>query len=114
MTTLRHEHRHLDVACELDNADAGDRVAEWARLRANHGLGAEPITGGIRLWLRPEGRGAAADLVGREAACCGFLDLELAADDDRLRLDITSPASEASPVIAFLAGLEADCELPCC
>lgn len=114
MTTIRQEHRHLDVACELDHAEAGARAAEWEQLRADDGLGIEPMAGGARLWLRSSARETAEDLVRREAACCGFLDLELAEDGDRLRLELTSPAPEAAPVIACLVGLEPDCTLPCC
>jgi hypothetical protein len=97
-------HRHLDVACELEAADAGTRTEEWQRLREEAGLGSDPIDGGTRLWLRPDAREAAEDLARREAACCGFLDLDVAVDGDRLHLDITSLAPEAAPVIAHLAG----------
>jgi hypothetical protein len=68
----------------------------------------------MRLWLRPEARVAAEDLATREAGCCGFLDLELATEGDRLRLDVTSLAPSAGPVIACLAGLESGCDLQCC
>jgi hypothetical protein len=56
------------------------------------------------MWLRPDARKAAEDLARREAGCCGFLDLELALNDDRLRLDITSLAPDAAPVIAVITG----------
>jgi len=114
METTRHDHRHLDVACELQAAEAGARAEEWRRLRDDSGLGSEPIPGGVRLWLRPEARSTAEDLARREADCCGFLDLELATEADRLRLDITSPARDAAPVIACLAGDESSCGLECC
>lgn len=114
MRTIRQEHRHLDVACELDRVEGGARVTEWGQLRARHGLGAEAIQGGARMWLAVAAREAAEDLVGREAACCGFLDLELVDDGDRLRLEITSPASDAAATIASLAGLGADVGRQCC
>ena len=114
MITIRQQHRHLVVACELDHSEAGRRLAEWEQLRVEHGLGAEAIARGARLWLRGEARRAAENLARREAACCGFLDLELAKVGDRLQLDITSPAPEAAPVIGCLAGLEAGGALPCC
>jgi hypothetical protein len=97
-------HRHLDVSCELEADDAGARTEEWRRLREEAGLGSDPIDGGTRLWLRADAREAAEDLAGREAACCGFLDLDVAVDGDRLRLDITSLAPEAAPLIALLTG----------
>ena len=112
MTIVRH--RHLDVTCELDQAEAGTRAAEWDRLRAEYGLRAEGIAGGARLWLDRQARSAAEDLVRRESACCGFLDLELTDDADLLRLDISSPAPEAARVIAYLAGLDSSCGPACC
>ena len=106
MTAIRHRHRHLDVACELDGAETGDRLEEWEQLRADYCVRAEPIPGGGRLWLRKRGRPVAEDLARREAECCGFLDVDLTLDGRRLRLDLTSPAPEAAPVIARLAGIE--------
>lgn len=114
MTNVHYEHRHSDVACELEAADAGARATEWRRLREDAGLRSEPIPGGARIWLRPNAWEAAADLARRETACCGFLDLDLAADAERVRLDITSVAREAQAVIACLAGIEPDCGLECC
>ena len=106
MDTTHHRHRHLDVACDLDAQDARGQVGEWGRLRADYGLAAEPIPAGARLWLRAEGRSAAEELAAREAACCGFLDIDLVAEEDRLRVDLTSSAPGAAPVIAELASLK--------
>jgi len=111
MTThVRYEHRHLDVACDLNAAELGARAAKWRQLRDSAGLGAARIDGGARLWLRREAAAAAGELARREAACCGFLDFELAPDGDRLRLDITSPAPHGGDVAASLAGLHAEPE----
>lgn len=114
MGNIRYWHRSLRVACELEAAEVGSRVVEWQRLREHAGLGSEPVPGGARLWLRPEAADVAADLARREAACCGFLDLELAVDGDRLRLDVTSPAPDVMPVIAWLIGGEPTWLQPCC
>ena len=114
MTNIRHEHRQLEVACTLEQAEAGARAEEWERLRSEYGLLAEEIPAGARLWLRVEARPAAEDLIRREAGCCGFLDLEVVEEGGRVRLDVTSPAAEARPVIACLAGLEDSCSPPCC
>lgn len=103
---IHHQHRHLDVACDLDAGNARAQVGEWERLQADYGLGAEVVPGGARLWLRAEARSAAEELVAREAACCGFLDIDLVAEGDRLRVELTSPAPAAAPVIAALAGVE--------
>jgi hypothetical protein len=106
METIRYEHRHTDVACELTATGAAARGEEWRRLRESAGLGSESIDNGARIWLRPEAARATEDLAQREADCCGFLDLELEILDDRLRLDITSPVPAAVGVIASLAGLD--------
>ena len=106
MNDIRYQHRSLDVACELGAAESPGRAGEWRRLREEAGLGAISIPGGARLWLRATAADVARDLVRREAACCGFLDLELAADGDRLRLDVTSPASGAGTMIAYLTGVD--------
>ncbi len=113
MSTIRHHHRDLDVACRLGAADAAARAVQWQRLREGAGLGSEAIPGGARLWLRAEAAADAEALARQESGCCGFLDLELGLVDDRLRLDITSPAPDAGPVIACLAGLDPGCPLPC-
>jgi hypothetical protein len=113
VSNIRYRHRSLRVACELDAAEVGNRVGEWRHLREQAGLGSEPVPGGARLWLRPEAADVAGDLARREAACCGFLDLELAVDGDQLRLDVTSPATDAGPAIAWLIGGE-PCLQQCC
>jgi hypothetical protein len=114
MPNLHYEHQHVDVACNLDAAEMGTRAAEWRRLRESLGLGADPVPGGARLWLRPDAWETASDLARREADCCGFLDFDLVSDGDRIHLDIRSPAPEALGVVACLAGLEDDCVLKCC
>jgi len=113
MTDICIEHRHLDVVCELATDETGDRAQEWDQLRNLWGLGSEPIPGGARLWLRAGGRKAAEDLAQRESGCCGFLDLAISAEGERVRVEITSPAAEAASVIASLVG-HADGAVPCC
>jgi hypothetical protein len=61
MPSIRYEHRDLDVACDLQAAQAEAQVGEWQRLQAEAGLGCEPIAGGMRLWLRPEAWDKAVD-----------------------------------------------------
>jgi hypothetical protein len=114
MDDVRYDHRHLEVACELEGAEAGARAEEWRVLRDRAGLGSEPIPTGVRMWLRPEARTTAEDLARREGICCGFLDIVLATEEDRVRLDLTSPTPDAQPIIACLAGADPDCALECC
>ncbi|HUZ88438.1 MAG TPA: hypothetical protein VMU49_01270 [Candidatus Acidoferrales bacterium] len=114
MTHVRHEHRHLTVACDLDVADLKTRAAEWQVLRDSYGLSAEAIPGGTRLWLRADAESVAESLVQQEAQCCGFLDFEMTSQGERVRLDVTSLAPEGAQVAAFLAGIDPDPSLLCC
>lgn len=111
--TTRYEHRHLEIACDLDRSEAGTRAEEWRQLQADSGEGAERIAGGARLWVEAGGLQAVEDLVRRESECCGFLDLEVSVQGDRVRVDITSPVGGAEAVIASLVGLH-DSGVPCC
>jgi hypothetical protein len=104
MAIIKYGHRDLDVACRLDVAEGRDRLTAWRLLRGEEGLGSEQLPNGVRIWLRPGARGRASELARQEARCCGFLDLELASDGDRLYLDVTSPAPEAAPLIARIGG----------
>ena len=113
MTVIRHEHRHLAVACDLDSADVKTRIGEWRALRDAHGRGAEAVPDGARLWLSPDATSIAADLIQREAQCCGFLDLEMVAEADRVRLEITSLSPEGAQAAVFLAGLDPDPAFAC-
>ena len=111
MDTVHFEHRHLDLACELEEEKAGAQVDEWRSLRTR-ALQVEPIPGGVRMWLPADAWAAAEDLARRESACCGFLDLELAPDGDRVRLDLTSEVAAAAPLIASLVGVESEPRSP--
>jgi hypothetical protein len=113
MANARYLHRNLDVACELDAAARGTRETEWRQLRESAGLGVEAIPGGARLWLADSAWDAAEELSRREAACCGFLDFDLAIEGDRVRLEVTSEAHQAQLVIAVLVGLD-ECSDPTC
>ncbi len=106
MTFARYQHRDVDVACTLGAADASSRLLQWQLLRDEDGLGSEALPNGARIWFRPEAQARVDELAYREAECCGFLDLHIWLDGDRLTLDVTSPAEEAVPVIALLAGLD--------
>jgi hypothetical protein len=114
MTDVRYQHRHLDVACELEGPEAQARLGEWERLRETAGLGTELIPGGARLWLRGDAVVAAGDLARREALCCGFLDIELVSAGDRWRLDVTSLVPEGSEVGASLVGIRPGHSPRCC
>jgi hypothetical protein len=115
MKNVRYEHQRLDVACDLGGAEEiNERAEEWRRLRETGSRGPESITDGARLRLPADAWDAAVDLCRREASCCGFLEFELATDEDELWLDVTSPVPEARQVIACLVGLQADGAVGCC
>jgi hypothetical protein len=101
METERYEHKNLDVACNLGESDTAIRTEEWNQLK-EQAIGTEPIPGGVRLWLPAESDGLVRDLARREALCCGFLDIEVAMQDGQMRLEITSAAPVAAPLIEFL------------
>jgi MerR family transcriptional regulator, copper efflux regulator len=103
MSTVRFAHRSLEVACALEGPVAAERLAAWAALCEEAEV--ESVPGGVRLWLRPELRGVAVELAGREARCCPFFDFELSTEDGPLRLEITSPVAEAGPVLAAITGV---------
>jgi hypothetical protein len=90
MTAVRHEHRDITVACDLDSAGIETRVGEWQALRDAQGRGAETILHDARCGSLGVSS-IAAFLIEREAQCCGFLDFEMVRDADRVRLEITSP-----------------------
>ena len=105
MEAISYRHRHLDVACELDAGGAGLRQSEWRDLAARSLGPVERVPGGARMWFDAAVAQDVGDLVRREAECCGFLDFDLAPDGDRVRLEITSPVTEAHQVIEALVGL---------
>ena len=91
------------IACTLNPAQLGDRIAELAALSRHALRSRSPISGGERLVFVPDAvtqeRLRAA--VAAEATCCSFLDMDLRAEPDALVLDVTGPA-EAVPIIAEL------------
>ncbi|MGA8724004.1 MAG: hypothetical protein WB565_03085 [Acidimicrobiales bacterium] len=102
MKAIRYLHRTLEVSCSLDARSAADRLAAWAALCED--AEREDLADGVRLWLAPTLYRAAIELADLESRCCPFLDVELALEHGRLRLDITSPAREAGPVVISIIG----------
>jgi adenine deaminase len=103
VSVVRLRHRGLEVACALNEPAAAARLGAWAALCEE--AEAEPLPGGVRLWLRPELRATAIEVAEGEARCCPFLDFELAPEHGRLRLDITSPVAEAGAVLNAITGV---------
>jgi len=90
------------VGCTL-GPDAGRaQLDEWAKLRPRHQRTAA-TSDGVRLWFDSAAESAVRKVAATEAACCGFLRLEVVRDADRVRLEITSELTAAQPVITRLA-----------
>jgi hypothetical protein len=95
------------ISCSLTADGARAQLREWASL-GDALRAAEAAADGIVLWFEPEVEAELRDLAQREAACCSFLDLTVAAHGRRLRLEISSPAPSARPVIdALVASIQA-------
>jgi len=99
---VHYLHRTVEVSCSLDARSAVDRLAAWAALCED--AEREDLADGVRLWLAPSLYRAAIELADRESRCCPFLDVELALEHGRLRLDITSSVREAGPVVTSIIG----------
>jgi hypothetical protein len=94
---------YLPIACSLPARESRDQIGEWQAL-ARHNLATERVDGGYAVTFDPEVRSVVEDLARREAACCGFLDIDAAPTDDGIRLSMTSKDPDALPVIEMLIG----------
>jgi hypothetical protein len=96
------ERTEPELACTLGSEDARAQLDEWANLRQLwRKTDAKP--NGMRLWFDSNAAVALRAVAAREAACCGFLALEVSGDGALVRLEITSDHADAPPVIALLA-----------
>lgn len=93
------------VACTLSETAATDQVLEWTDLRGQAtDIGTMPS--GARMRFPAELEPAVADLAGREAACCAFLDISTRRSGGDLVVEVTSQNPDALPVISLLVGLQ--------
>jgi hypothetical protein len=90
------------VACTLGPGAGRAQLDEWAKLRRLHQR-TEATNGGVRLWFDSAAEVAVREVAATEAACCGFLRLEVVRDANLVRLEITSELTDAQPVITRLA-----------
>lgn len=95
-------HTLPPIACTLDAAEVQTRVDEWTSL-AGKFRHQETTSSGATLWFEPDAEGTVRSLAAKEAACCGFLRLDVHAQDRAVRLDIASDQPEARFVIDLLA-----------
>jgi DNA-binding transcriptional MerR regulator len=92
------------IACTLEDAEVGPRLAAWRALLAHKDRVVE-IADGVR--VRFDGAVTAADvaqLAQDEHACCSFLSFAVLVDRDGVGLDVRA-AAEARPVIDVLLGV---------
>lgn len=92
----------IPIACTLTTKEAASQLDEWAAVRAA-ATSTRPVDGGHEVTLPADLHETVRDLAAREAACCAFLTLDVAADDSATVLRITGPA-DAAPVIDLIVG----------
>jgi hypothetical protein len=95
------ERTEPELACTLGPEDARAQLGEWAKLRQLwRKTDAKP--NGMELWFDSTAEVPLRAVAAKEAACCGFLSLEVLRDEDLVRLEITSDHADAPPVITLL------------
>lgn len=95
------EKKTVPVACTLDAAGAADQLDDWGRLQALC-TRTEREANRATLWFDACAEESLRAVAEREAACCGFLDLDVRRVDDLVRLDISSESPGAQAVIELL------------
>src|SRR5207244_7065711 len=96
------DKKHIPVACTLDAGATAEQLDDWAALQALCAR-VERTPRGAVLWFEQIAEERLRSVVGREAACCRFLDLDVRGDGELVRLEIASDAPSAEPVIDLLA-----------
>lgn len=96
------EH-YQPIACSLPARESRDQIGEWRALSA-HRVTSERIEGGYAVTFDTEVAPVVEDLARREAACCGFLNIDATRTDRGVRLIMTSENPDALPVIELLVG----------
>jgi hypothetical protein len=92
----------IGAACTLDSAQIPARVAEWASLR-ERAARTRPIPGGMVVTLdASEPLAIVADLVAREATCCGFYAFTLRVNGEVRELRIEAGEGREAAVEALL------------
>ena len=97
----------IPIACTLTVDDAQDRVEEWRTFFAAHTDGVDvrsPTEAAMRLRPGDDALVAAADLAGREKACCPFFTFSIGLTEDARWLQVAVPEG-AAPALSGLVGL---------
>lgn len=105
---MRTEGSWVPAGCTLPTEEQPMRVAEFDALFADAVIAVERVdTARLRLGLRPEAAGRAAELAVRETGCCSFFRFALTVDDGRVLLDVSVPASHLGVLDAIRARIDA-------
>lgn len=91
------------IACSLPARESRDQIGEWRAL-AERALSTEAVAGGYAVTFGLDAAQTVEDLARREAACCGFLDIQTHRTEREIRLLVRSDNAEALPVIELLVG----------
>ncbi len=93
----------IGACCSLESADLPQRLAEWKIVR-DHASLVETVPGGIRLRFEAdEPMASIADLVAREAECCGFYRFGLTIEGSTRQLEVTTGPGGEPAIRALLA-----------
>jgi DNA-binding transcriptional MerR regulator len=95
------------IACTLDSASVGDRVAEWRAVVAQ-ATRRDPLVDGIALELpaEPTLLAEVSRLAAAEADCCAFFDFTVRITNAGVRFEVRGP-EDAQPVVAAMFGVAA-------
>jgi len=91
------------LACSLEGRAFQERLAWIASLNQWHMRRAERQGTALTLIYDPAARLDVEELVSREQACCAFLEFEIAATGEEVRLNITVPSHASRDADALLA-----------
>lgn len=91
------------IACSLPARESRDQIGEWRALSV-HPVTSERIEGGYAATFDAAVAPVVEDLARREAACCGFLNIDASLTERGVRLIMTSENPDALPVIEMLVG----------
>ena len=96
MTADSSGRQLLPVACTLEGAEGGRRLAEWRRVAATAGAGRQFAPGRLTLRFRdlPGVRSELERLVDAERDCCPYLGWRLVQAEAEWRVDVTGTDPE--------------------
>lgn len=91
------------IACSLPARESRDQIGEWQTL-IDHQETTDRVDGGYAVTYHSDVTPVVQDLVRREAAACGFLNIVTTPTEDGVRMVTTSENPDVRPVIDVLLG----------